>query len=442
MMPSRGLPHHNLYLLSDKYGPVVGVFFGSTPVVVVNGWHALVESLHNRDLNGRIHFFLSSLINGGPKGISGNESDVFHEQKSFTMKHKYGSVKKHHEVVISDETNGLLQEVREAQGSVAIQNLVSLSVINIIFGMVTGRKHQRKDPRLLQLQETINKAFRSQNSTGRLNPISKLLLKLRPEKSLTFRAMKDTKDFFEATIREHQATLDPSEPRSFIDEYLVMIEQQKDDPDSSYSVKQLCAICSNIFMGATDTLSSVVSFGLQLVMESPSVLAKIQKELDTVLGPDRLPSLDDRYKLVYTYATLQEVYRFRAPSPITIPHKAMKNTTLQGYNIPTEAIVLNNLYSAHMDRDYWGDPDVFRPERFINADGTPRKHDRLIPFGRGQRRCLGEPESWKITFAFFSSLLHQFTFTFDPTLLPPTSEGVAGLVYCPSHFKVFAKPRY
>lgn len=51
-------------------------------------------------------------------------------------------------------------------------------------------------------------------------------------------------------------------------------------------------------MGATDTLSSVVSFGLQLVMESPSILAKIQKELDTVLGPDRLPSLDDRYKSV------------------------------------------------------------------------------------------------------------------------------------------------
>lgn len=43
----------------------------------------------------------------------------------------------------------------------------------------------------------------------------------------------------QATIREHQTTLDPSEPRSFIDEYLVMIEQQKDDPDSSYSGKTI-----------------------------------------------------------------------------------------------------------------------------------------------------------------------------------------------------------
>lgn len=44
---------------------------------------------------------------------------------------------------------------------------------------------------------------------------------------------------------------------------------------------------------------------------------------------------------------------------------------------------MNNLYSVHMDPEYWGDPENFRPERFINADGTFRKDERMIPFGKG-----------------------------------------------------------
>jgi len=34
-----------------------------------------------------------------------------------------------------------------------------------------------------------------------------------------------------------------------------------------------------------------------------------------------------------------------------------------------------------MDQSYWGDPDVFRPERFITAEGKYKADDRNIPFG-------------------------------------------------------------
>lgn len=63
---------------------------------------------------------------------------------------------------------------------------------------------------------------------------------------------------------------------------------------------------------------------------------------------------------------------------------------------------MNNLYSVHMDPEYWGDPENFRPERFINADGTFRKDERMIPFGKGKG-----PSSWSncvyllVSFSFF-----------------------------------------
>lgn len=37
-----------------------------------------------------------------------------------------------------------------------------------------------------------------------------------------------------------------------------------------------------------------------------------------------------------------------------------------------------------MDEEYWGDPNVFRPERFINEDGKFVMNDRVINFGLGK----------------------------------------------------------
>jgi cytochrome P450 len=42
------------------------------------------------------------------------------------------------------------------------------------------------------------------------------------------------------------------------------------------------------------------------------------------------------------------------------------------------------MYSVHMDKGYWGDPENFRPERFLTSDGAVKKEPRLIPFGYGK----------------------------------------------------------
>ena len=48
-------------------------------------------------------------------------------------------------------------------------------------------------------------------------------------------------------------------------------------------------------------------------------------------------------------------------------------------------MMIVSLYSVMMDPEYWGDPETFRPERFLNTDGSYRKDERFIPFGKGER---------------------------------------------------------
>lgn len=71
---------------------------------------------------------------------------------------------------------------------------------------------------------------------------------------------------------------------------------------------------------------------------------------------------------------------------MTVPHRANKDTTLGGYNIPKDTIVLCNLYAALRDPKCWDFPDEFFPERFLTAEGKPdpEKQKYLIPFGVGK----------------------------------------------------------
>ena len=45
--------------------------------------------------------------------------------------------------------------------------------------------------------------------------------------------------------------------------------------------------------------------------------------------------------------------------------------------------VIPNGYSAHMDPKFWGDPENFRPERFLDADNNIINSHRVISFGLG-----------------------------------------------------------
>ena len=87
-----------------------------------------------------------------------------------------------------------------------------------------------------------------------------------------------------------------------------------------------------------------------------------------------------------------------------------------------------------MDPEYWKDPDVFRPSRFL-VEKKYVPDERNIPFGIGRRKCLGETLGRLQGFLFFSNLLHHFTIE-SPDGVPPDLQPEAGLTYGPKPFPV------
>lgn len=88
-------------------------------------------------------------------------------------------------------------------------------------------------------------------------------------------------------------------------------------------------------------------------------------------------------RMPYLNATLAEVLRLSNIGPTTIPHRATMDTKLNGYDIKKNYTILANLMSVHQDKEHWGDPENFRPERFIDDNGLFINDSWLIPFGAG-----------------------------------------------------------
>ena len=121
------------------------------------------------------------------------------------------------------------------------------------------------------------------------------------------------------------------------------------------------------------------------IAKHPAVQARVQAELDNVVGRARLPAYSDLKRMPYTQAAIFESQRLSSIAPLGLPHRAVEDTELCGYFIPKDTWIFTNIWHAHHDANIWEKPHTFRPERFLSADGkdlvTPKD---FIPFSVGE----------------------------------------------------------
>jgi len=213
--------------------------------------------------------------------------------------------------------------------------------------------------------------------------------------------------------------------------------------------KEIIKNCAGIIYatGAESTVSTLSTFILGLLTH-PEVQARAQKELDSVVGHDRLPEFSDRPSLPYIDAILKEVLRWNPVAPLSMPHMATNDDEYNGYFIPAGTIIVGNTWAILHDPNVYSDPHRFNPERFM---GTDEKHhfsaaDPLsVSFGYGRRACPGrfmaDAQVW-ITIACILSV-----FDISPALdangrpIKVTPEFSSGMISHPLPFKFSMKPR-
>ncbi|KAM6471635.1 cytochrome P450 2C42-like isoform 1-T2 [Liasis olivaceus] len=217
-------------------------------------------------------------------------------------------------------------------------------------------------------------------------------------------------DYIREKVEFHRKTLDPQNPRDYIDCFLMRLEKEQNSSEVIYTPEELVITVFGLFVAGTITTSQALLCSLLAMANLPHIQAKVQQEIDEVVGANRTPSMEDRLKMPFTNAVVHEIQRYQKGSLENFPRATTCDTKLHGYNIPKYVAVVPVLTSVHSDPLYWETPEKFNPDHFLDEKGQFRKRDAFMPFSAGKRACPGEALARMELFLFFSTLLQKFTF--------------------------------
>ncbi|KAF9483153.1 cytochrome P450 [Pholiota conissans] len=175
--------------------------------------------------------------------------------------------------------------------------------------------------------------------------------------------------------------------------------------------------CAGTMLSAgTDTsVANLHNFVLAMVLY-PEVQKRIQAEIDSAVGPGRLPTMADSDQLPYLNAVLRELIRWQPISPIALPHRLTTDDVYNGYFIPAGTVVIANSWAVSRDPTLYKDPEVFNPDRFLPMFDKSIPHDpadipmdpMLYSFGYGRRICAGKNYAEAMAFTAMARLMVTF----------------------------------
>jgi cytochrome P450 len=178
-----------------------------------------------------------------------------------------------------------------------------------------------------------------------------------------------------------------AENRDVGDMLSTMLEA-RDEDGNPMSTREIHDALVTLIAAGNETTTNSLNWTLHLLTEHPTVCEKVVSELQTVLG-GRDPKVSDLPNLTYLDWVVQESMRIY-PSAWTQGRRAVKAFDLDGYHFPEGTLLMFSQWVLHRLPDIWGDPDVFRPERWDPARGEKVPQWAYFPFGGGTRICVGK----------------------------------------------------
>jgi len=175
---------------------------------------------------------------------------------------------------------------------------------------------------------------------------------------------------------------------------MLLAAEDADEPKNHLSDEEIRDQAMTLFLAGHETTANALAWTWHLLSQHEPVRVKLKAEIDAVLGPDRLPALEDTARLPYTTAVFSEAMRLFPPVWV-VGRRALEDVTLGGYEIPARTIVLASQYLIHRDERHWPRATEFLPERWLDEEAEKsRPKFAYFPFGGGARICIGEGFAW------------------------------------------------
>ncbi|KAM3834563.1 cytochrome P450 2J5-like isoform 2-T3 [Vipera latastei] len=441
--------HEDFYLKHVKqYGNVHSTWVGSYLVVVLSGFKTVKEGMTSflEEFADRADEPFSVKL-GGKKGIIFSNGPTWKQQRhiAITSLRKLGLGKKSVEHQIEDTAQTLMERFREKKGQPFDPSLLMLNAVcNVICALSCGHQFAPEDENFQKLTEALTFFF---NFTGGFYHViydlfPRLMNYLPGPHKKALASVDSILTFAKQEIEKHKESHCLHEPQDFIDYYLLQMEKSRNDPNSTYNEENLAHCVFDFFAAGTETTFATLKWALLLLTNHPDIQEKVQKEIEDVFGISGSISYQDRKKLPYTNAVIHEMLRVKYIFLLGIPRQSTKDVKMRGYHIPKGSFVFPDLRSVLLDPEQWETPKEFNPNHFLDKDGQFIEREEFLPFGIGQRVCVGELLTRVETFMFLTSLLRAFSFRLPEGVKELNEAPVVKATMHPHPYKLCAIPTH
>ena len=137
------------------------------------------------------------------------------------------------------------------------------------------------------------------------------------------------------------------------------------------------------------TAQNTMCWIFYLLSQHLTVYEKLLAQLSSVLN-GRAPTIEDLAQLPYLEWVINESWRVYPPVWMQ-GRRSIEDFELDGYHFPAGTVFFISQWVLHNIPDIWGDPKVFRPERWDPALEQKVPQGAYFPFGAGPRICIGMP---------------------------------------------------
>ncbi|XP_024031106.1 cytochrome P450 93A3 [Morus notabilis] len=423
------LPHQAFHKISNRYGPLIHLFLGSVPCVVVSSPEMAKEFLKTQEtsfLNRPNRSVLNYLSYPWSDFVFAEFGPYWKFMKKLSMSRLLGGQTLDQLLPIrSDELRRLLKLILERANekeAVEVGGELTKLTNNVFSRMIMSKRCAENDEEGDEIRKAVNETA---ELLGKFNFSDYIWLCRKLDLQGYWKKSKEIHEKFdkmmEKIIEEHQEAITKVEEKGKYKDVLGILLEILEDESSEVRLtrENIKAFVLEVFVAGTDTSAITIEWALAELMNHPNIMAKAREEIDSVVGKTRLVEESDIVNLPYIQAIVTETLRLHPAAPL-LPRESSEKCTINGYEIPAKTQLYVNLWAIGRDPKHWEDPLEFNPERFLSEEGTLKnqldvrgQNFHLLPFGSGRRVCPGASLALRFVTTSLAAMIQCFEWKVD-----------------------------
>ena len=273
-------------------------------------------------------------------------------------------------------------------------------ILTAVFGIDSGARYDRLRELLTKLLDIFNTPASSsfmffsflQKDWGKYSPWGRFLILKAEIRQLIYAEIAERRKLLESDNFQNNQQLD----------IFSLLLLATDENGQGMSDEELHDELITLLFAGHETTASALAWLFYWIHYLPEVQEKLRFELDSIKENIDYQNINS---LTYLNAIISETLRIYPIAAGTFGRILTEEAVIMDHNIDAKTWLMISIYSLHHREDLYPDHEQFKPERFLTKSYSQYEY---IPFGGGNRRCIGSALALLEMKLVTTTILQQF----------------------------------